>query len=432
VPVKKIVALLIVTALSLAACSHATTPAPVAGPGSEPASGEVISPGPSPSSPSPSPSRTPRAAKKVAGPRDRPVAAGTYEIAYDVTGASSLTTVLAGARARLRKSTGLAIYLRNGTTLNADDLAAVQKLGITTMSRLYIYNLTSLPGGKECTPASGLACAGQTARGGRFPYLWFNGWWDSWVKDLVLDDLTAIKQGAFSNTAFRTVSFKSATSVGPMAFGHGPHSPLAHLYLPSVRTIGHDAFRRNQYLETVDLPNAVKIDDFAFDDNDRLVRITAPRLRSIGRNSLNDTHSLKTVEFPKLTYMGINCFDLNSAMTSLSLPSLTYLDKNALAGLSRLKTFTAPRLKFAAEGSMANHPALTKIVAPRLATLQNYALGGNPALTELHLGSTVPTQAGTPFAGDDATKLRIYYTGKPSTWSAFVPAGLSKVPLVKE
>jgi len=43
----------------------------------------------------------------------------------------------------------------------------------------------------------------------------------------------------------------------------------------------------------------------------------------------------------------------------------------------------------------------------------------------------VPTQAGTPFAGDDATKLRIYYTGKPSTWSAFVPAGLSKVPLVK-
>jgi len=31
-----------------------------------------------------------------------------------------------------------------------------------------------------------------------------------------------------------------------------------------VRTIGHDAFRRNQYLETVDLPNAVKIDDFGF------------------------------------------------------------------------------------------------------------------------------------------------------------------------
>lgn len=128
-----------------------------------------------------------------------------------------LREVLAKVRDALSRASGLAVYLAGGTALNDADLATLQKLhkpvggglGLTNLDTLYVYNLHSLQGGQECTPTSGLACAGQTARGGTYQYLWFNGWRDNWVRHLVLDDLEEVKPGTFSNHNFASVSLGS-------------------------------------------------------------------------------------------------------------------------------------------------------------------------------------------------------------------------------
>lgn len=363
-------------------------------------------------------------------PGDHQLPAGTRAFQYDVT-TNALKTRLAERKPELANATGIALYLTGGTALSDADLAALQgvhrDLGLTKLTRLHVYNLRSIQGGRECTPASGLPCAGQQARGGKFPYLWHNGWWDTWVRQLVLDDLEAVPDGAFSNHNFSEVSLRGARSIGVMAFGHGPYAKLGTLYLPSARTIAHDAFRRNQYLVKVNLPAAVEIDDFAFDDASRLQYFTAPQLKRLGRNALNDSHELISVNLPKLEYLGINCFDLNGKLIGLRLPSLVEMDKNAVTGFANLRWVHAPRLTTVWHNAITNNAKLTTVVVPSVTRLGPGALRGNSALTAVHLGATPPRQEADVFtASPNAT---VFHTGDPAAWANFKPSGAPGLPV---
>ncbi|MGI5290030.1 AbfB domain-containing protein [Nonomuraea polychroma] len=385
---------------------------------------------------------------RPSAPGDHALPPGTFTLSYNVSQAARrpLKAEFAKARAELAQSTGIALYLTGGSALNGADLTAVQTvgnpesaggLGLTKLNRLHIYNLRSLQGGTECAPGSGLACAGQIARGGRSPYLWHNGWWGSWVRHLVLDDLQDIKPGSFSNHNFASVSFKAARTVGAMAFGHGPYAKLSVLYLPSVTEIGANAFRRNQYLTKVNLPRVRTIDDFAFDDASRLRYFNAPELESIGRNGLNDSHVLEAVNLPKLRYMGINCFDLNgnaaagTGIKVLRLPSLQTLDKNAIVRLASLKELYAPALTTAWHDSISDNASLTSVYAPSLSRLGPRVFARDPQLRALYLGQKPPVQDPAAFVGTDPAKLIIYYTGDTAAWASFVPAGNPTIKLIK-
>lgn len=357
-------------------------------------------------------------------PGDHQLAAGTVAFQYDVT-TNALKARLADRKPELAKASGIALYLTGGTALSDGDLAALQgvhrDLGLRNLSRLYVHNLRTIQSGRECTPSSGLPCAGQQARGGRFPYLWYNGWWDTWVRQLVLDDLDAVPDGAFSNHNFSEVSLRGARSIGVMAFGHAPHAKLSVLYLPNAGTIAHDAFRRNQYLLKVNLPKATTVDDFAFDDASRLQYFTAPALRRMGRNALNDSHELVSVNLPELEYLGIACFGLNGKLVGLRLPALTEMDKNAVGTFANLRWVHAPRLTRVWHNAITDNPKLTTVVTPSVTRLGPGALSGNPSLTAVYLGPAPPRQEADVFTR--STKAIIYHTGDPAAWANFTPSG---------
>jgi hypothetical protein len=365
---------------------------------------------------------------RFAKPGDQTLAAGTYAFRYDVT-THALRTQLVARRAKLATATGIAMYLTGGTALSDADLSALQTAGrdlaLPNLARLYVYNLRTVQGGTECTPDSGLACAGQTARGGLFPYLWFNGWWDTWVRHLVLDDLTAVPDGAFSNHNFADVSLRSARSIGVMAFGHAPHAKLSVLYLPDVRTIAHDAFRRNQGLTKVVLPRATTIDDYAFDDATSLRYFNAPQLVRLGRNGLNDSGALVSVNFPKLRYLGIN--SINGLLTGLRLPALTTVDKSAISRFGKLRWLYAPRLDSLRDDAVTDNPQLQSVYLPKVTQLNARALRGNAALRRIILGDRPPRQQADVFA--DSDRATIYHTGSPGAWTGFVPAGNASLPV---
>jgi hypothetical protein len=361
-------------------------------------------------------------------PGDHTLAAGTYPLQYDVT-SRALRARLAEHKTQLAGASGLALYLTGGTALADADLAALQSvqkdLGVAKLTRLYVYNLKTIQGGTECTPSSGLACAGQTARGGLFPYLWYNGWWDTGFRQLILDDLTAVPDGAFSNHNFSEVSLRSARSVGVMGFGHAPHARWTVLYLPSVETIAHDAFRRNQGLLKVNLPRARTIDDYAFDDATSLQYINAPELVRFGRNALNDSGQLRSVNFPKVEYLGIN--SLNGLVTGLRLPALATVDKSAIRAFPNLRWIYAPRLATAWDDAVTNNPKLEYAYLPAAADLRVRSLAGNPALARIVLGDRPPRQGADVFAGCD--RATIYHGGAASAWASFVPAGNKALPV---
>ena len=367
-------------------------------------------------------------AYRFSKPGDQRLAAGTQAFQYDVT-AHDLKAQLAARRGKLASATGIALYLTGGTALADADLSALQTagrdLGLPNLSRLYVYNLRTIQGGRECTPDSGLACAGQTARGGLFPYLWFNGWWDTWVKHLVLDDLTAVPDGAFSNHNFADVNLRSARTIGVMGFGHAPHAKLSVLYLPSVRTIAHDAFRRNQGLTKVVLPRATTIGDYGFDDASSLRYVNAPQLTRLGRNGLNDSGALVSVNFPRLEYLGIN--SVNGLLTGLRLPALTTVDKSAISRFGNLRWLYAPRLANLRDDAVTDNPRLRSVYLPAAAQLDARALRGNPALRQIIFGGRPPAQRADVFAGSD--RATIYHVGGPAGWAGFVPAGNAALPI---
>jgi hypothetical protein len=368
--------------------------------------------------------RTENYVSRISKPGDQRLAAGTYAFPYDVT-THALKAQLAARKGKLAPASGIALYLTGGTALADADLSALQTAGrdlaLPNLSRLYVYNLRTIQGGRECTPDSGLACAGQTARGGLFPYLWFNGWWDTWVRHLILDDLTA-PDGAFSNHNFADVSLRSVRTVGVMGFGHAPHAKLSVLYLPSVRTIAHDAFRRNQGLTKVVLPRATTIDDYGFDDASSLKYFNAPQLTRLGRNGLNDSGALLSVNFPKLRYMGIN--SLNGLLTGLRLPAMVTVDKSAISRFGNLRWLYAPNLAILRDDAVTDNPVLRSVYLPRAAELDARALRGNPALRQIIFGARPPAQKADVFAGTD--HATIYHTG---AWSGFVPAGNPSLPV---
>jgi len=389
----------------------------------------AVDPGPDPIFASdPDLRRTESYPERVSKPGDHALAAGTDEFQYDVT-THALRTQLAARKAKLAAATGIALYLTGGTALADADLSALQTaghdLGLPNLSRLYVYNLRTIQGGRQCTPDSGLACAGQTARGGLFPYLWFNGWWDTWVRHLVLDDLLAVPDGAFSNHNFADVSLRSARTIGIMGFGHAPHAKLSVLYLPSVRTIAHDAFRRNQGLTKVVLPRATTVDDYAFDDASSLRYFTAPQLVRLGRNGLNDSGALVSVNFPKLQYLGIN--SINGLLTGLRLPALTTVDKSAISHFPHLRWLYAPSLATLRDDAVTDNPRLGSVYLPRAGELDARALRGNPALRQIVLGDRPPAQKQDVFAGTG--HATIYHTGTAGAWAGFVPAGNPSLPV---
>jgi len=420
---------------------HGTSPDPSIDPGADPGADPVFAT-------HPVLKRNETYTYRHTKPGDHSLPPGTFTLRYDVStaGGSPLRAQVRKARDAIAKGNGIAIYLDGGSAVNDIDLAVIQSLhqpeskgglGLTSLTRLYIYNLRSLQGGKECTPTSGLACAGQIARGGRSPYLWHNGWWESWVRHLTLDDLEEVKAGSFSNHTFESVSLRAARSIGVMGFGHGPYAKLGTLYLPSVTRIGRDAVRRNQYLVMVNLPKVTTIDDYAFDDASRLRYFNAPRLRSIGRNALNDTHALTSVNLPRLEYIGINCFDLNgdaqrgTGVRVLRLPKLTVLDKNGLVGFGSLRRVYAPSLTTAWHDAMTGNPSLEVVYAPKLGKLGPRVFRNNPNLRVVHFGERPPTQEDDVFVGTDSGKLTIYYSGDSAAWASFVPAGNPSVPVVR-
>jgi len=295
--------------------------------------------------------RTETYASRFSKPGDQVLAAGTYAFQYDVT-THALKTQLAARKAKLATATGIAIYLTGGAALSDTDLSTLQTVGrdlaLPNLSRLYVYNLKTIQGGKQCV-----------------------------------------------------------------------------LYLPDVRTIAHDAFRRNQGLTKVVLPRATTIDDYAFDDATSLQYFNAPQVLRLGRNGLNDSGALVSVNFPKLQYLGIN--SINGLLTGLRLPALTTVDKSAISRFGNLRWLYAPRLSSLLDDAVTDNPQLLSVYLPNATQLNARALRGNTALRQIILGDHPPQQKADVFA--DSDRATIYHTGSTGAWTGFVPAGNPSLPV---
>lgn len=439
-------------------------------------------------------------------PGDHALPDATCVLQFDASGRASLFDALQPIKVELADCTGLALYLtESADSLRDEDLRTLQILDWSeaaggleagNLSRLYVYNLKSLQGGTEYVegtnqewPNTGESCEEEGAgmsTGVAYP-LWINGWHESWVKHIVMDDLVDIPDGAFCRTKLFTLSFRGAQSVGVMAFAEQLGTDLNQIYLPNVKTIAGGGFKRIkpnwsdfEHMK-IYLPRVEEIGSNAFDDNNHLHYVSAPNLRTMGRNVFNDCWMIIAVYLPKLEYMEHANFGPNENMRVLNLPSLKNPLGDCATSQKELKFAYFPALETMGPMLRIDHeeyPSSLKLLyVPKLEQMGADAVRGAHFLTRLHLDSegitlkdgalndtgleelyltgAVKTLQGSPFSNSGSLKhihfgdtppiqadsntfegtsadLIGYYTGDDPAWDTFEFNGNSSATLVQE
>lgn len=139
---------------------------------------------------------------------------------------------------------------------------------------------------------------------------------------------------------------------------------------PGVTTVGDSAFRKQDNLKKVTLPNTLtSIGHNAFEACPKLASITIPSsVISIGREAFKWT-SLASIEIPnRVTYIGTGTFEGCASLTSIVLP-------NAVARI--------------AGAAFKDCAALTSVTIPRsVEVIGRWAFSGCSALTDVYYGGT--------------------------------------------
>ncbi|MDE5973982.1 MAG: S8 family serine peptidase, partial [Eubacterium sp.] len=134
--------------------------------------------------------------------------------------------------------------------------------------------------------------------------------------------VTEIGQKAFLNCNFTKITnADKLAKIGASAF---ENNDFFVLNLPSVKSIGNNAFSGNKNLRTVKLNNADSIGSNAFSYCDLTGSLSLPKVKKISNGAFSHSN-VKNVSLPLCTSIGSDVFESCSSLATLSVPKCEYL-----------------------------------------------------------------------------------------------------------
>ena len=107
--------------------------------------------------------------------------------------------------------------------------------------------------------------------------------------------------------------------------------------MPSVMTIGDNAFYECSSLTSISMPEVKTISDYAYYNCSALTSVSMPSVTTIGDEAFYGCSALTSVEMPSVTTIGYGAFSYCSALTSINIPgSVTTIGDRALYACSCL------------------------------------------------------------------------------------------------
>ena len=108
-------------------------------------------------------------------------------------------------------------------------------------------------------------------------------------------------------------------------------------------------FEKDNYLQTVYLPNCISVGENAFANCSNLKTVSLPECKTIESSVFNGCQNLKTINIPLCSYIGNNAFYYCYSLTQINIPLCSYIGYNAFYycyNLSQLtlctETYTIP------------------------------------------------------------------------------------------
>lgn len=164
----------------------------------------------------------------------------------------------------------------------------------------------------------------------------------------------------------------------------------------SASFVAENAFSNNKQLQTVDLPNCVTVNNWAFAFcqnitsvnlpncttfsgnnqfyyNESLSQIYVPLLKGVTPGAFIECHNLKSIDLPEATYIGNSAFCSCSSLSQISIPKVSIVSQYAFGFCYSLKSIYAPEcLSFSGGLQFNNCTELETVDFPVLYSMSEY------------------------------------------------------------
>lgn len=169
------------------------------------------------------------------------------------------------------------------------------------------------------------------------------------------------------------------------------------------------AFRYCENLNTVTIPNAYKLNAYAFDGSG-IVSADFPKAYYIGQYAFQNCAELTSANFPNVTTLDTYAFYNCSKLASISIPKVPTIGATAFYGCTSLTQFVGASVTKVNASAFSHCTGLETVDLPKCTSILANAFTGCSALTKLIIRTnSVCTYANTIAGGDPQNEnLKIY------------------------
>lgn len=165
-----------------------------------------------------------------------------------------------------------------------------------------------------------------------------------------------------------------------------------------VTSIGANAFRYNQRVQSVSFSNVTHIGEYGFSDMENLTSASLPKAEIIDQGAFAYASSLKDVYIPSAVSVGAGAFFRSPSLTELHLPKVETLGERVFEGCESLTSLYLDSIKEIPTGHFMEFESLTSIHLPQVERLGESVFYGCKNLTKIDLPKATLIRSGVFYA----------------------------------
>lgn len=164
----------------------------------------------------------------------------------------------------------------------------------------------------------------------------------------------------------QTVNLPNCTSVGENAFAHCYN--LTTVNLPVCTSIGDYVFYFCSNMTTVNIPKCEYLEMNVFNNCQKMVSFYGPSVSIIGQNCFNGCINLNSIYIPLCHQIENGAFKFCSVLTSIDLPEVSWLASSVFSGCSNLSYINIPKIGSVKAGLFKDCTSLTTVLLGSLSS----------------------------------------------------------------
>ncbi|MEE1012378.1 MAG: leucine-rich repeat protein [Acutalibacteraceae bacterium] len=209
---------------------------------------------------------------------------------------------------------------------------------------------------------------------------------------LLLNKLTDIPEGAFSNSSLSEIDLGSISSIGTNAFSGC--NQLVSVYIDNLFNMPRNCFKGCESLTSVEIHGLTYIPASAFYSCYNLSSISLPDATNVTSYAFEDCSSLVSVNLPKAETIYSNAFKDCTKLSTLYLPAMKEFetaaykpDASAPQLPQNLETFIAPSMAKTVPEMFRSSPDIKYITLNSATDIAEYTFSGCHKIYSLNIGN---------------------------------------------